>query len=266
MTPQTSNPGPPDRMAATQASYDAVAASYADAMSDELRHKPLDRALLTAFGEQVRQAGGGQGRQAGGGQGRQAGSGQVRQAGGGQVRQAGGGQVRQAGGDQRRVWDVGCGPGHVTAFLAGLGLAAAGIDLSDGMVAQARARHPDLEFGTGSMTALPAGDGTWDGLVSFYSLIHMIDDADVRTALAEFRRVLADGGLLLLAVHAGVEVRHSAEWFGAVVDVSFRFFDPDWLAGELDQAGFAVEAVTRRQPYPGAEVATERAYFLARAR
>jgi SAM-dependent methyltransferase len=226
MTSETPSPVPPDRMAATEASYDAVAASYADAMSDELRHKPLDRALLTAFGEQVRQAGSGQG----------------------------------------RVWDVGCGPGHVTAFLAGLGLAAAGIDLSGEMVAQARARHPDLEFRTGSMTALPARDGTWDGLVSFYSLIHMIDDADLRAALAEYRRVLAGGGLLLLAVHAGQEVRHSTEWFGAQVDVSFRFFDPDWLAGELDKAGFAVEAVTRRQPYPGAEVATERAYFLARAR
>ena len=143
---------------------------------------------------------------------------------------------------------------------------AAGVDLSDGMVAQARARHPDLEFRAGSMTALPAPDGSWDGLVSFYSLIHMIDDADVRTALAEFRRVLADGSLLLLAVHAGEEVRHSAEWFGAAVDVSFRFFDPGWLSAELGRAGFAVEALTRRQPYPGAEVATERAYFLARAR
>ena len=50
------------------------------------------------------------------------------------------------------------------------------------------------------------------------------------------------------------------------VDVSFRFFDPGWLSAELDRADFAVEALTRRQPYPGAEVATERAYFLARAR
>jgi hypothetical protein len=33
---------------ATQASYDAVAAAYADQLSDELRRKPLDRALLTA--------------------------------------------------------------------------------------------------------------------------------------------------------------------------------------------------------------------------
>ena len=29
--------------------------------------------------------------------------------------------------------------------------------------------------------------------------------------------------------------------------------------------GFAVESLTRRQPYPGAEVATARAYILARA-
>src|SRR5260370_6799025 len=50
------------RMAATRASYDAVAGAYAEAMSDELRHKPLDRALLTAFGEQVPQVGTGEDR------------------------------------------------------------------------------------------------------------------------------------------------------------------------------------------------------------
>lgn len=226
----------------TQASYDAVAAAYADQLSDELRRKPLDRALLTAFAEQLHA---------------------TTPAWASAVDP---GHARAARTGQPRIWDVGCGPGHVTAFLAGLGLDAAGIDLSGQMVAQARARHPDLEFSVGSMTALPAPDGSWDGLICFYALIHMIEDADVRTALAEFRRVLADGGLLLLAVHAGEEVRHSAEWFGAQVDVSFRFFDPGWLSAELDRVGFTVEALTRRQPYPDAEVATERAYFLARAR
>jgi predicted TPR repeat methyltransferase len=127
----------------TRTSYDAVAAAYAEALSDELGGKPLDRALLTAFAEQVREVGRG----------------------------------------ESRVWDVGCGPGHVTAFLAGLGLRAAGLDLSGEMVAQATKRHPDLVFSTGSMTALPA----------------------------------------------------------------------------------AVESLTRRQPYPDAEVATPRAYYLARA-
>jgi ubiquinone/menaquinone biosynthesis C-methylase UbiE len=137
--------------------------------------------------------------------------------------------------------------------------------VSGEMIEQAAKRHPDLKFRTGSMTALPAAGASGDGLVSFYSLIHMIDDADVRAALAEFRRVLAGGGLLLLAVHAGEETRHLAEWFGAEVDVSFRFFDPAWLSAELERAGFVVESLTRREPYPGAEVATPRAYFLARA-
>jgi len=219
-------------MAAIRVSYDAVAGSYAEAMSDELRHKPLDRALLTVFAEQV----------------------------------AGTEQVAGAGrGGAGRVWDVGCGPGQVTAFLTGLGVNAAGLDLSDAMIAQARKRHPGLAFSTGSMTALPAADGSRSGLVSFYSLIHMIDDADLRLALAEFRRVLADDGLLLVAVHTGQEIRHSTEWFGAEVDISFRFFDPDWLSAELEQAGFAIESLTRRQPYPQAEVPTQRAYFLARA-
>ena len=231
-----------DYIAATRTSYDAVAAAYADQLSDELRRKPLDRALLTAFAEQVRA---------------------ISPA---PPATADPGQTTPSHTGRARVWDVGCGPGHVTAFLAGLGLDAAGIDLSGQMVGQARARHPDLEFRVGSMTALPAPDGSRDGLVCFYALIHMIEDADVRTALAEFRRVLADGGLLLLAVHAGEEVRHSQEWFDAPVDVSFRFFDAGWLSAELDRASFTVEALTRRQPYPDAEVATERAYFLARAR
>ncbi len=113
-------------MAATRASYNAVAGSYAEAMSDELRHKPLDRALLTAFAEQVRQVGRGE--------------------------------------RENRVWDVGCDPGHVTAFLAGLGLNVAGLGLSEAMAAQARKRYPGLEFSTGSMTSLPAADGSLDGL------------------------------------------------------------------------------------------------------
>src|SRR5260370_30092422 len=52
----------PERTAATRASYDAVAGAYAEAMSDELRHKPLYQPLLTALGEQVPQVGTGEDR------------------------------------------------------------------------------------------------------------------------------------------------------------------------------------------------------------
>ncbi len=52
------------------------------------------------------------------------------------------------------VADVGCGPGHVTAHMHSLGLAAFGVDLSPGMVDAARRDHPGLRFDIGTMTAV----------------------------------------------------------------------------------------------------------------
>lgn len=47
----------PERIAALQRSYDRVAAEYAQQFFGELEHKPLDRALLACFAEQVRGSG-----------------------------------------------------------------------------------------------------------------------------------------------------------------------------------------------------------------
>ena len=44
---------------AVRQSYDAVAADYADLVSDELAAKPMDRAILAAFAEYVTEDGGG---------------------------------------------------------------------------------------------------------------------------------------------------------------------------------------------------------------
>ncbi|MEV8624650.1 class I SAM-dependent methyltransferase [Streptomyces sp. NBC_01268] len=47
------------RVAATRASYDAVAASYERLLADELAGKPWDRGMLAAFAEEVRVRGAG---------------------------------------------------------------------------------------------------------------------------------------------------------------------------------------------------------------
>jgi SAM-dependent methyltransferase len=58
------------------------------------------------------------------------------------------------------VADVGCGPGHVTAHLHGLGIDAFGIDISPGMVDVARHDNPGLRFEVGSMTDLDLADAS----------------------------------------------------------------------------------------------------------
>ncbi|TDC62222.1 class I SAM-dependent methyltransferase [Streptomyces hainanensis] len=160
------------------------------------------------------------------------------------------------------IADLGCGPGHVAAWLADRGARAVGVDLSSRMVALGRERYPEVEFREGDLRALPAEAGEFGAAVALYSLIHLAP-TDLPRALAEARRVLRPAGPLLLAFHVGDEVRHLGEWWGHPVDVDFHFLDPARVAGLLAEAGFTVEASLERVPYPH-EAETRRAYLLAR--
>jgi SAM-dependent methyltransferase len=74
------------------------------------------------------------------------------------------------------VADLGCGPGHVTAHLRGLGCQAFGVDLSPEMVEAARRAYPAVSFSQGDMTQLDISSGSLGGIVAFYSIIHLPPD------------------------------------------------------------------------------------------
>ncbi len=160
------------------------------------------------------------------------------------------------------VADIGCGPGHVSAWLASHGATTVGVDLSPGMIAVGRREYPQVEFREGDFVTLPAADGEFAAAVAFYSIIHL-DPGELPRALAEIHRVLRPSGLLLVAFHVGSEVRHSAEWWGYEVDLDFRFYEAQHVAEAMEDAAFLVEARLERTSYPE-EVETRRAYLLAR--
>ena len=161
------------------------------------------------------------------------------------------------------VCDMGCGPGHIARYLADRGLEMIGVDLSPGMLAQATALNPDIEFHRGNMLELDQADQSWAGIAAFYSIIH-IPRAQVGTALAEMRRVLKPGGLLLLAFHMGDEDLHETEVWGHQIDLEYTMYGADEMMGYLEQAGLIVEEVIERGPYaPEVEYQSRRAYILA---
>jgi SAM-dependent methyltransferase len=163
------------------------------------------------------------------------------------------------------VSDIGCGPGHVARYLHDRGVRVVGIDLSPQMIECARKLHPIIEFRQADMEALPVANGTWAGIVAFYSLIHVPRDRVVAT-LREFRRVLRPRGLLLLAFHIGAGVVHLDEWWGHRVSVDFVFFCSGEVERYLTAAGFEVERSTERDPYPPeVEHQSRRGYVLARS-
>ncbi|GAA3460544.1 class I SAM-dependent methyltransferase [Saccharothrix longispora] len=149
-----------------------------------------------------------------------------------------------------RVADLGCGPGQVTAHLAGLGLDAFGVDLSPGMVEVARREHPGLRFEVGTMTALDLPDGGLAGVVSWYSIVHTPPEV-LPVVFAEFARVVAPGGHLLVAFKAGDRLRHLTSGYGHDgLDLRVYWQQPDAVAEVAAGAGLVESARLVREPGP----------------
>ncbi len=151
--------------------------------------------------------------------------------------------------DRGPVADLGCGPGRVTAHMAGLGVSAFGIDVSPKMIELARSAYPDLRFSVGSMTALEIEDDALGGILAYYSTHHTPPEL-LPTVFAEFHRTLAPGGHLLLAGHVGTgEQRRPTHGHGGhpVSYTSYRL-PAHRLAELLHQAELTITAQLLQEP------------------
>jgi SAM-dependent methyltransferase len=146
------------------------------------------------------------------------------------------------------VAEIGCGPGRVTAHLHRLGLDVFGVDLSPEMVRVARRDHPGLRFEVGDMTALSLPDASLAGVCAWYSTVHT-PPAELPVVFAEFRRVLAPGGLLLLAFKAGDRCRNLTRAHGHDdLCLEVHWARPDLVEELLAQVGLRVETRMVREP------------------
>lgn len=142
----------------------------------------------------------------------------------------------------RRILDAGCGTGGALVPLATRfpGAELIALDFAPAMLRQAHARVPRVRVIAADSVALPFADGSID--LVFCNLMLQWED-DPRAVLAEFRRVLAPGGLLLLTSF-GPDTLHElrSAWEvadgGAAVHVN-RFLDLHDLGDAMVQSRFA---------------------------
>jgi hypothetical protein len=126
---------------AIQQSYDRIADEYAGHLYSELDNKPLDRELLTRFAARVKGKG--------------------------------------------EVCDMGCGPGHIARYLHDKdrganrndNLDVFGLDLSPGMLEEARRLNPEISFRQGDMLALDLPNASLAGIAAFYAIVNLPREA-----------------------------------------------------------------------------------------
>jgi SAM-dependent methyltransferase len=148
------------------------------------------------------------------------------------------------------VLDVGCGPGIVTALLAGLGVDASGVDLSPRMVSHARRLHPGLRFEVASATDLQLSDASLGGVLGWWSLFNLPRDV-LPGVLASFARALVPGGQMLLGTHVGDgEIARTEAYGGVPVAWTTHLWRPEQLTALLCDAGLEPVAELRLPP-PG---------------
>jgi SAM-dependent methyltransferase len=127
--------------------------------------------------------------------------------------------------------DIGCGSGRDVAWLSANGFPAVGYDPSAGLLAQARARYPDLAFHSAALPALPGiADASFANVLCETVIMHLPPE-DVAPSVRRLLAILAPGGTLYLSwrVTRGADLRDGhGRLYGA--------FDADIVRGALGGA------------------------------
>ncbi len=123
----------------------------------------------------------------------------------------------------RRALEIGCGTGHWLSLLHDNGVDALGLDLSIGMLQQARQRDEQLVVFNSRAQQLPLADGTFDLVLCVNAFHHFDQPARV---IVEARRLLRAGGVLaIIGLNPHARRDH---WF------IYDYF-PDTLAADLQR-------------------------------
>lgn len=162
-----------------------------------------------------------------------------------------------------RILEVGCGAGRDMEWLESQGAEVTGVDISPGMLEQARTLvwGELLEM---DMLALQFPDDSFGGVWCMAALLHL-PKADAPRALEEMHRVLTPDGALALSLQEGEGEVWEAGAYGHPVERFFARYSPDEVEHLLAAAGFRV--VVRRKTGPRTDRPNRKGWllFIARA-
>ena len=100
-----------------------------------------------------------------------------------------------------KVLDAGCGAGLPISQMLSEKFEVTGVDFSEAQIELAKKNVPNATFICQDMTQLDFPENTFDGICSYYAIIH-IPREEHQPLLANFHRMLKPGGVALLCLGA----------------------------------------------------------------
>ena len=136
------------------------------------------------------------------------------------------------------VLDAGCGAGIPISQKLSERFQVKGVDFSEAQIELAKKNVPNATFLCEDMAKLDFPENTFDGITSYYAIIH-IPREEHQALLANFHRVLKPGGIALLCLGAEHSVEDIDEnYLGA--RMYWSHYDTETYLKMLDECGFSI--------------------------
>ena len=137
-----------------------------------------------------------------------------------------------------RVLDAGCGAGLPISQMLSEKFEVTGVDFSEAQIELARKNVPKAIFICQDMTKLDFPENTFDGICSYYAIIH-IPREEHQALLTRFYRILKPGGLALLCLGAENLIDDIDENYLGT-RMYWSHYDSETYLKMLTQCGFSI--------------------------
>ncbi len=145
-----------------------------------------------------------------------------------------------------KIIDLGCGGGRDSVWFLKNKYSYTGIDISEGMIHEARKRHPDAEFLQQSLYELDFPKNSFDGFWSVCSLLH-IPKEKINLVLGSIKAILKQGAIGFISIKQGTKFVKKA-WHESGKERFFAYYEQDEFSKILETEGFSILQTGVRPP------------------
>jgi ubiquinone/menaquinone biosynthesis C-methylase UbiE len=119
-----------------------------------------------------------------------------------------------------------------------------------------------MKFECADIGSMPFDDNSFEGLISFYSIINT-PKIYINRIFSEFRRVIKPDGYLLVAVKAGNNEGYIDNLLEIKTKIYSTLFTREEIVAYFSGAGFLLEFFDERKPYDF-EISNERIFAIGK--